>query len=309
MSPKMRWPRDRWRRTFRGIIVPIVTPFKRTRSQELDLDALRRHTRFLVSSGVNGIMPLGTTGEFSLLSREERKAVVETVAETVSGKIPVIAGVSESGTQNTVALASDAADAGADLLIATGPYYYKTDDEGLYVHYQAILDAIDLPLMVYNIPSWVGYNIPPLTVRRLVRENLGRIVGVKFTTGDMVSFIDYLEMLGKDLSIFIGSDALIFAALSVGAAGAVAGCANAFPRETIGIYQHFKRGDLLKSRRIQSDLRSFARTLNMGTYPSALKEALSILGHECGPARRPLVPLSKDERKKLRKSLVRKTAQ
>ncbi|HXX73142.1 MAG TPA: dihydrodipicolinate synthase family protein, partial [Candidatus Acidoferrales bacterium] len=176
----MRWPRDRWRRTLRGIIVPIVTPFKRTRSQELDLDALRRHTRFLLSSGVNGIMPLGTTGEFSLLSREERKAVVETVAETVSGKIPVIAGVSESGTQNTVALASDAADAGADLLIATGPYYYKTDDEGLYVHYQAILDAVDLPLMVYNIPSWVGYNIPPLTVRRLVRENLGRIVGVKF---------------------------------------------------------------------------------------------------------------------------------
>jgi len=166
-----------------------------------------------------------------------------------------------------------------------------------------------LPLMVYNIPSWVGYNIPPLTVRRLMQENPGRVVGVKFTTDDMVSFVDYLEMLREDMSIFIGSDALIFAALSVGAAGAVAGCANAFPRETIGIYKYFKKGNLSKSRQIQTELGPFARTMNLGTYPSALKEALSMLGHGCGPARRPLVPLSKDERKKLRKSLVRKRIQ
>jgi 4-hydroxy-tetrahydrodipicolinate synthase len=286
----------------------MVTPFKRTPKQELDLEALRRHTSFLLSSGVNGVMPLGTTGEFSLLNRQERGAVVRTVAETVSGKIPVIAGVSESGTENAVALANDAAHAGADLVIATAPYYYKTNDRGLYIHYQSILDAIELPLMIYNIPSWVGYNVPPSTVKRLVQENPSRVVGVKFTTNDMVSFIDYLRMLQYDVSIFIGSDALIFAALSVGAAGAVAACANAFPRETVRIYKYFKKRDLATSRQIQKELGPFARKINMGTYPSALKEALSILGYDCGPVRRPLVPLTKNERIKLKASLMRKTS-
>jgi 4-hydroxy-tetrahydrodipicolinate synthase len=287
----------------RGIVVAMVTPFKRTRGQDLHLETLRRHTEFLVENHVHGLMTLGTSGEFGLLNRDERRQVIETVVDATAHRIPVIAGVSESGTKGAIALAREAKDVGADIMVATGPYYYKTNDDGLFAHYQAILDAVDLPLMTYNIPSWTGYNTPPYVVKRLVDKNPGRVVGVKFTTNDMVLFLDYIRLLQDDLSIFIGSDDLIFAALGSGAAGAVAGCANVFPRETRQIYDYFEKGNLMKSKELQNDIDPFAHAMNLGTYPSAVKEALAMIGHDCGPVRRPLMPLSNAERKKVKASL------
>jgi 4-hydroxy-tetrahydrodipicolinate synthase len=287
----------------KGIVVALVTPFKRTHEQDLDLVTLGNHVEFLVHNGVHGLMPLGTTGEFGFLDRDERRQVIETVVESTSRRVPVIAGVSDSGTGNAIALAKDAEDAGADLIIATGPYYYKTNSEGLYVHYQTILDAVDSPLMIYNIPEWTGYNIPPTVVKRLVMKNPGRVAGVKFTTDDMKLFLEYVRMLKHDLRIFIGSDDLIFAALGLGAAGAVAGCANVFPKETTMIYNYFEKGNLSRSRKLQNDIDPFARTMSLGTYPAAVKEALALIGHDCGPVRRPLVALSASERAKLKASL------
>jgi len=290
-----------------GVIVPMVTPFKRTSEQELDLTALKKHTEFLVENGVDGLMPLGTTGEFALLNRDERREVVRTVVETANGKIPVIAGVSESGTGIAIALAKDAEEERADQIIATGPYYYRTNDEGLYLHYQAILDAVDLPMMIYNIPTWVGYNIPAGVVRRLVDRNPGRVVGVKYTTNDMTLFLDYVRELRKDLSIFVGSDSLIYAALELGAAGAVVGSANVFPRETVMICKCFQEGDFTESKKHQGNIDLFACTMNLGTYPSAMKEALTMIGRDCGPVRRPLVPLTSTERAQIKASLKWKT--
>jgi 4-hydroxy-tetrahydrodipicolinate synthase len=291
------------KKLLRGIIVPLVTPFKRTPEQELDLMALKKHVEFLIENGVDGLMPLGTTGEFALLNRDERREVVRRVVETANGKIPVIAGVSESGTDMAIALAKDAEEVGADQIIATGPYYYKTNDEGLYLHYQAILDAVELPLMIYNIPTWVGYNIPAGVVRRLVDRNPRRVVGVKYTTNDMALFLDYIRELREDLSIFIGSDDLIYAALELGAAGAVAGSANVLPNETTMVYECFDKSNLTESKKHQDNIHSFARTMNLGTYPSALKEALAMVGRDCGPVRRPLVALSNAERAQVKASL------
>jgi 4-hydroxy-tetrahydrodipicolinate synthase len=285
----------------------MVTPFKRTSEQELDPTALKKHTEFLIENGVDGLMPLGTTGEFALLNRDERREVVRRVVDAANGKIPVIAGVSESGTDIAIALAKDAEEEGADQIIATGPYYYRTNDEGLYLHYQAILDAVDLPVMIYNIPTWVGYNIPADVVRRLVDGNPGRVVGVKYTTNDMVLFLDYVRELRKDLSIFVGSDDLIYAALELGAAGAVAGSANVFPRETVMIYKSFQEGNLTESKEHQGNIDLFARTMNLGTYPSPVKEALTMIDRDCGSVRRPLVPLTSAERAQVKASLKRKT--
>jgi 4-hydroxy-tetrahydrodipicolinate synthase len=298
--PKQEGPR---KKLLKGVIVPLVTPFKRTQKQEVDPTALRKHTEFLIENGVDGLMPLGTTGEFALLNRDERREVVRRVVQTTNGKIPVIAGVSEPGTDAAIALAEDAKEEGADQIIATGPYFYKTNDEGLYLHYQAILDAVALPMMIYNIPTWVGYNIPAGVVRRLVDRNPGRVVGVKYTTNDMVLFLDYIRELREDLSIFIGSDDLIYAALELGAAGAVAGSANVFPRETAMIYKYFQQGDLIESKKHQGNIDLFARTMNLGTYPSAVKEALTMIGRDCGPVRRPLVPLTSAERAQVKASL------
>lgn len=259
----------------KGIVVAIVTPFKRTFEQGLDLATLRKHVEFLVHNGVHGLMPLGTTGEFGLLNRVERREVIKSVVDATARRVPVIAGVSDSGTRNAVDLAKDAEDVGTDYVIATGPYYYKTSPEGLYLHYQAIVDAVDLPVLIYNIPEWTGYNIPPTVVKRLVLKNPGRVAGVKFTTNDMNLFMEYVTMLQHDLSIFIGSDGLMFAALGLGAAGAVAGSANVLPYETAMIYNYYKKGNLSRSRKLQNEIEPFVRIMGLGTYPAAVKEALA----------------------------------
>lgn len=287
----------------KGIVVAMVTPFKRTHEQDLDLATLRKHVEFLVHSGVHGLMPLGTTGEFGLLNRVERREVIKSVVDATARRVPVIAGVSDSGTRNAVDLAKDAEDVGADYVIATGPYYYKTNPEGLYLHYQAIVDAVDLPVLIYNIPEWTGYNIPPSVVKRLVLKNPGRVAGVKFTTNDMNLFMEYVTMLQHDLSIFIGSDGLMFAALGLGAAGAVAGSANVLPYETAMIYNYYKKGNLSRSRKLQNEIEPFVRIMGLGTYPAAVKEALAQIGHDCGPVRKPLVALSSPERAKVRASI------
>jgi 4-hydroxy-tetrahydrodipicolinate synthase len=292
----------------KGIVVAMVTPFKRTHDQGLDLETLQKHVEFLLQNGVHGLMPLGTTGEFGLLNRGERREVVKSVVDAAAGRVPVIAGVSDSGTRNAVDLAKDAEGAGADFVIATGPYYYKTNQEGLLVHYQAIVDAVDLPVMIYNIPEWTGYNIPPKVVKRLVLRNPGRVAGVKFTTNDMSLFQEYVTMLQNDLSIFIGSDGLMFAALGLGAVGAVAGSGNVLPYETSMIYNHYKKGNLSRSRKLQNKIEPFVRVMGLGTYPAAVKEALALIGHDCGPVRRPLVALSSEERAKVRASLSARIA-
>jgi 4-hydroxy-tetrahydrodipicolinate synthase len=228
------------------------------------------------------------------------------VVEVTNRRIPVIAGVSDSGTGNALALAKDAEEVGADHIILTGPYYYKTSDDGLYLHYQTILDAVHLPLLIYNIPTWVGYNIPSSVVRQLVDKNPGRVVGVKFTTNDMSLFLDYVRELRDDLSIFIGSDQLIFAALGIGAAGAIPGSANVFPKETSMIYRSFEEGNLTESKKHQDNIDPFASAMNLGAFPSAVKEALTMIGYDCGPVRLPLVALSNSERAQVKASLKRK---
>ncbi len=288
----------------RGIIVPMVTPFKGKYGADLDLFALTKLSEHLIENGVHGLMPLGTSGEFGLLEKHERRRVVETVVRAVSGRVPVIAGVSSSGTDNAIKLAQDAAAAGADAMISTGPYYYRTSSEGLVLHFQSLLDAVDLPLMVYNIPGWAGYNIPAEVVKTLSKKNKGRVLGVKFTTNDLGEFLIYLRLLKDEISIMIGSDELAFAALGLGAAGAVLGSANALPCETVQIYESYLQGNFEASRKMQAKIDPFTATMVLGTYPAALKVAMKLVGIDCGPVRRPLLPLSHEDAKAVEASIA-----
>jgi 4-hydroxy-tetrahydrodipicolinate synthase len=286
-----------------GIIVPMVSPFTGTHGSEIGIQTLRDLTNFLIERGVHGLMPLGTSGEFALLDRRERRLVIETVVKETRGRIPVIAGISSAGTDGAIDLGQDAYAAGADAVISTGPYYFKTNSEGLLLHYQTLLDSIDLPLMIYNIPSWAGYNIPPIVLKQLHARNEKRVLGVKFTTNDLGEFLDYLRLLRDKMSIMIGADSLAFAALGLGAAGAVLGSANVLPSETVSIYMNYIKGNLEAARRAQARIDPFTVAMNLGTYPAALKAAMRSIGFNCGPVRRPLLPLSHDDLKKVRASL------
>ncbi len=287
-----------------GIIVPMITPFKGRDMREVDQNALRSLTNYLIENGVSGLMVNGTSGEFSMQSHDERKAALRTVLEATSRRVPVIAGVSESSTKNALDLATDAEQAGATAIISTGPIYYKTDCSGLTYHFQKLLDETNLPLMIYNIPSWIGYNIPPSIVFDLVENNRGRIAGVKFTTNDLGLFLEYLRLLKGRTSVMIGSDSLIFSALELGANGAVVGSANVLPYETSEIYRDFKSGKKENARLLQERIDPFTEAMVLGTYPAALKAGLKYLGYEVGEVRPPLMPLSRADSAKVQSSLA-----
>src|SRR4029077_8594334 len=148
-----------------GIWTPIPTPL--TKNGKIDTEAAKRLVDFHIEAGIDGILPLGTSGEFALLKKEERKLLVETVVEQANHRIPVVAGVSDPSIENVVELAKDAKEAGADVVIATPPYYFTTTDEGHYHHFKTISESIDLPLMIYNIPEWTRSFVTPETVQRL----------------------------------------------------------------------------------------------------------------------------------------------
>lgn len=292
-----------------GLIVPIVTPFKGTSMSEVDVESFDRLVDYLIEGGVSGLMPLGTSGEFALMNLAEKEAVVRRVVDRTNGRVPVVAGVSEPGTTNAVLLARKVKDIGADAMIATGPFYYKTNDYGLLNHYQMLLEQVELPLMIYNIPAYTGYNIPPSVVKSLADKNQGRVTGVKFTTNDLSLFLEYLRLVGNDMQVMIGADSIFIAALELGAAGGVLGSANVLPRETRGIFDNYSRGNNNEARRLQALIDGFTEVMGIGTYPAAIKFALRLLKLPCGEVRPPLVPLKEEEQEKVKKSLAWKINQ
>ncbi len=286
-----------------GIIVPMVTPFKGEEASKIDLAAVAKLTDYLIDGGIHGLMPLGTSGEFALLDRTERRDVISTVVEVANHRVPVIAGVSSPGTRDAVNLAKDANNAGADAIIATGPYYFKTSNEGLLSHFETLERESDVPIMIYNIPGYAGYNIPAVVVKKLASAHPERVIGVKFTTSDLAEFLGYLRLLENDMSIMIGADALILPALVLGAAGAVVGSANVLPEITSQIFESYRQGKLEKAKNLQRKLDPFSQAMNLGTYPAGLKTALKLIGINCGPVRPPLMALDRKAASEVEKSI------
>src|SRR3989442_9820571 len=189
-----------------GIIAPMATAL--TREEKIDEKTTRTLVDFLVDGGIHGLFPLGTSGEFALFDREERKKVIETVVDQTNDRVPVLAGVSDPSLENVLVFAKDAEDVGADAIVATPPYYYATGEEGLFNHFETIARKGGLPLVVYNIPEWTHLFVPPNVVQRLVEKKL--IVGMKYTEYNLLNLLRYLKIVGKRISILTGSDAMNF---------------------------------------------------------------------------------------------------
>ncbi|PSO00291.1 4-hydroxy-tetrahydrodipicolinate synthase [Candidatus Marsarchaeota G2 archaeon BE_D] len=284
-----------------GIYVPIITPL--TNEGAIDLEGLRTLVDKLIGSGVNGIVPLGTSGEFALLNQDERAEVIQTVVHQANGRVPVIAGVSDAGTRNAVENALKAERLGADAVIATPPYYYHVSPQGLFEHFKLIADSVSIPVMVYNIPSYTHTEIPIHTLKRIAQ--LDRLVGMKYTTTDFQSFLEALYELKSDkFSVMIGSDSMIFQAIQAGGDGAVTGLANIAPKECVQIYSQLKAGNTDTALRIQKEIFPLAQAMGIGDFPAALKEMANMLGLKAGPVRRPLQPLNQEQRQIVRNALL-----
>jgi 4-hydroxy-tetrahydrodipicolinate synthase len=275
-------------RIFAGCTVALVTPF---RGGAVDEAGLRRLVEWQIAQGTPVLSPVGTTGESPTLSHEEHERVIALVVEAVAGRAKVLAGTGSNATAEAIRLTRFAARAGADAALSVAPYYNRPNQEGLYRHFAAIAESVDLPMVLYNIPARTGRNVEPETVERLAK--VGSIVAVKEASGslDQVS-----ELLARtDLTILSGDDSLTLPMLSVGAEGVVSVVGNLVPREVAAMVEAYQGGRVDEARRRHARLFPLSRDLlGLAPNPVPVKAALSLLGHCSAEVRLPLCPL--DER-------------
>ncbi len=279
---------------FTGSHVAIVTPFRKGKVDERALGDL---IEWQIAKGTNGIVPCGTTGESATLSHEEHNRVIELTVEVVRRRVPVTAGTGSNSTDEAISLTKHAKEAGADAALLITPYYNKPTQEGLYRHYKAIAEAVDLPLVLYNIPGRTGVNMLPVTIARLaVIEN---IVGVKEGSGVIQQASDIVHTCGDRLAVLAGDDAMTLPMMAVGGQGVITVTANIAPTEMANMVKAFAAGNVEEARRIHFQLSPLFAALFYETNPIPVKEALGMMGKIDPELRLPLCPMGKDNRDKL----------
>jgi 4-hydroxy-tetrahydrodipicolinate synthase len=289
--------------TFRpkGMIVPMVTPFQSDGA--LDEQALRRLTQRLITAGVHGLFPVGSSGEFWALNPEEGYRAIEIVVEEAAGQVPVYAGTGAIDTCQASQRAHFAEELGTDAIVVITPFYVAPTQEELYAHYASVADSTLLPVIPYNNPARTGgVNLEPRTVAQLAA--IGNLVGIKDSSGNLAQTAEYINETRDDFAVFQGRDDLFFASLVMGAAGGIAATANVVPELVVSLYECFVQGDWERSRDTQIRLSYLRRALSWGTYPSVLKAAMDLIGESVGEPRRPVSPLREETRKALHTLLV-----
>ncbi|ELY59049.1 4-hydroxy-tetrahydrodipicolinate synthase [Natronolimnohabitans innermongolicus] len=264
---------------FSGVFPAMCTPFDE--DERIDFETLQADAQRLEKAGVDGLVPVGSTGESATLTHDEHVQVVEAVIDAVED-VPVIAGTGSNNTREALELSERAADAGADGLLLISPYYNKPEQRGLIDHYETIADAVDVPQIVYNVPSRTGRNIEPDTVVELAAHE--NIAGFKAASGDLGQIGEIAERtIDEDFAVLSGDDALTLPILSVGGTGTISVCANIEPELTCAMVGAALDGDYTRARNIHHTLGPLYRHLFVETNPIPVKEAMEIRGY--GPAR------------------------
>jgi 4-hydroxy-tetrahydrodipicolinate synthase/2-dehydro-3-deoxy-phosphogluconate/2-dehydro-3-deoxy-6-phosphogalactonate aldolase len=274
-----------------GVVPPTVTAFDETGA--VDPAATAAHARFVVEGGADAVFPLGTNGEFAMLSGEERRRVVETVADAVA--VPVIAGVGHPSTRETVASAEHADRVGADGVVVVTPYYYPVDGQAAVAHYRAVAEAVDVPVYVYHIPSKTGSTLSLETIGRVA--DVDGVAGVKDSSKDVPWLTQAIDD-NPDLTFLVGSDSLLSVGLSVGCSGLTSAVANVFPELVADLYAAYDAGDRRRAERLQSRVFDVRAALKRGPYMAGVKTALSLRdpGFDVGDLRAPLRTMTGDDR-------------
>ncbi|MBQ1826815.1 MAG: 4-hydroxy-tetrahydrodipicolinate synthase [Erysipelotrichaceae bacterium] len=285
----------------KGIIVPICTPFNE--DETLNLEELRRQIDRQIEAGIDGIFPFGTNGEGYILNFEEKRQVLKTTIEHVAGRVPVYAGTGCISTKETIAQSLMAKELGADVLSIITPSFAKASQEELYIHYKRVAEAVDLPILLYNIPARTGNALEPETVRRLAE--IPNIVGAKDSSGNWDNLRAYIDIRKDipDFCVLSGNDSLILDSLKYGGQGAIAGCANVYPHVMASIYDYFVAGDLEKAQEVQNSIASFRAVFKYGNPNTIVKKAVNLLGYPVGECRAPFNGLSEEGYEELRKVL------
>jgi 4-hydroxy-tetrahydrodipicolinate synthase len=285
---------------FRGAFVAIVTPFV---EGQIDEQGLVDLIEFHIASGTHGIVPCGTTGESATMSHDEHHRVVELTVKTVNGRVPVVAGSGSNSTAEAIDLTRYAKDAGVDGVLMVSPYYNKPSQEGLYQHYKAVAEAVDVPIILYNVPSRTSSNVLPQTVARLAE--IDNIAGIKEATGDLNQISEVIRLCPDDFAIMSGDDFTSMPTVLVGGTGVISVSSNVAPNDMAQMMEAALAGDLAKAKQLHYKLFPLMKAMFYDTNPVPAKKTLELMGKiKSGTPRLPLFPMNDDTLSKLKAAIT-----
>ena len=284
---------------FKGVGVALITPMNADGS--VNYDVLEELIEFQINNKTNAIITCGTTGESVTLTHDEHNEVIKFTVEKVSGRVPVIAGTGSNNTEHAVQLCKEAEELGADALLVVTPYYNKTSQKGLVSHYNRIADNVNIPIILYNVPSRTGVNIAPETYLELSKHK--NIVATKEANGDISSIAKTISLCGDNLAVYSGNDDQIVPILSLGGIGVISVFSNICPFECHEITEKYFEGKHGESLKLFLSSLELMNALFCDVNPIPVKHALNLLGFKCGECRLPLVSMSKEKIENLREAM------
>ncbi len=284
---------------FRGSIVAIVTPFK---DGKIDKQKLKDLVEFQIESGTQAILPCGTTGESPTLSPQEHEQVIEICINASNKRIPILAGTGSNSTAEAIELTKQAAKAGADGSLQVTPYYNKPTQEGLYLHFKAVAQNVNIPIILYNIAGRAAKNIEPETIARLASD-CKNIIGVKEASGSLDQASAIRSLCPKDFLIFSGDDALTLPIMAIGGIGVISVAANIIPKDVFALCQAFEKGDIQKAQEIHYKLLPLIKAMFIETNPIPVKTAMGLLGMCSSDLRLPMSPMENKNIEKVKTAL------
>jgi len=294
---------------FKGSMVAIVTPFSAEggsayggRDDKIDEAAFKKLIDFQIKNGTSAIVPCGTTGESATLDYEEHDRVIELTVEYVKGRVPVIAGTGSNSTREAIMITKHAKKAGANASLQVSPYYNRPTQKGLYEHFKAIAEAVDIPIILYNIASRTGVNIEPETIAKMAKD-CKNIVGVKEASGSLDQMSRIRQICPEGFDLISGDDSLTLPILAIGGTGIISVVANVVPKDVADMVSAFEKGDIDQAKRLHYKLLGLTKAMFIETNPIPVKTAMGLMGL-CAPGLRlPMCEMLPENKEKLVKAL------
>ena len=285
---------------FEGCGTAIITPFTK---DGVNFEEFKKMIEFQIKEKADAIIVCGTTGEASTMTEQERKETIKFAVEVSNKRIPIIAGTGSNCTASAIEMSKYAESVGVDGILLVTPYYNKTTQEGLIAHYTAIAKAINIPIILYNVPSRTGLNIQPKTCLEL--SKIDNIVAIKEASGNLSQIAEIAELCRDNLTIYSGNDDQILPILSLGGKGVISVLSNIIPKDVHNMVTSFLKGDINKSKKLQLDTLKLTKALFSEVNPIPVKAACNMIGFKAGIPRLPLIEMTKEGQNKLKDELIK----